>query len=174
MADSHGKPRLDLDSELLESTISGTITGLQMTGVVPRPVGASCLVSSRHTLSILVGLVGRHSGNMALNLSEVAVLYLAGRLLGETQEHIQEDSIDAIMEIGNMVAGAIKKPLRSSGYEIEHISLPSLIMGQSYNMVYARGIRTISVEFELPDLPFNSLTGRFFTTSLSLLRGSGA
>ncbi|HET9959114.1 MAG TPA: chemotaxis protein CheX [Polyangiaceae bacterium] len=169
-----GKSGLDLDHELLESTISGTITGLQMADVVPRPVGASCLVSARHTLSILVGMVGRHSGNMALNLSEVAVLYLAGRLLGEPQREINEDSIDAIMEIGNMVAGAIKKPLRSSGYEIEQVSLPSLIMGQSYNMVYARGIRSISVEFDLPDLPFNSMTNRFFTTSVSLLRGSGS
>lgn len=165
---------LDVDAHLLETTVSGTLTGLRMTGVVPRAVGASRLVSARHPISVLVGLVGKHSGNMALNMSERAMLFLAGRLLAEDQAAISEDSIDAIMEIGNMVAGSIKTPLRTTGYEIENISLPSIIIGQSYNVVYARGIKTVAVEFELTEIAYSSMNDRFFTTSVSLLRGSGS
>jgi CheY-specific phosphatase CheX len=165
--------RLQLDEQLLASTISGTVLGLQMANVTPVPVGATRLVSARHRITVMVGLVGKHSGSMALNLSEPAMLFLAGRLLAEDQTVLSEDNIDAIMEIGNMVAGSIKTPLRSTGYEIDQISLPSLIMGQSYNMMYARGINTIAVEFEITEMPYASLTDRFFTTSVSLLRGAG-
>lgn len=166
--------RLELDAELLEATITGTVLGLQMAEVTPKPVGASLLVAARHPISVLVGLVGKHSGNMSMNLSERAMLFLTGRLLAEEQEAISEDNIDAMMEVGNMVAGAIKTPLRATGFEIEHVSLPSLIMGQSYNMMYARGIKSIAVEFEIPEMSFSRLSDRYFTTSVSLLRGSGA
>jgi hypothetical protein len=43
-------------------------------------------------------------------------------------------------------------------------------MGQSYCVHYARGMHTISVDFELEEMPITDLRERFFTVSLSLLR----
>lgn len=163
-----------VDPTLLAATLQGTYVGLRMTRVRIVPVGTSRLVTARHAVTIMVGLVGAHSGNIALNLSESAALHLASELLGTPITEMNEDCVDAVMEIGNMVAGGIKTALASTQYSMQNISLPSLVLGQSYAMAYSRGISAVSVEFELPDMPFSLMNGRFFSSTLSLLRGTGA
>jgi len=164
---------LEVDPLLLRALIQGVRTGLQMTSTPVAPVGASRLTNARHTVTVMVGLVGAHTGNLALNLSEEATLHLAGGLLAAPQHELNEDVVDAIMEVGNMVAGAIKGPLANTFYAISNISLPSLILGKSYAMVYTRGIKSVSVEFELCDMPFASMNARYFSANVSLLRSPG-
>lgn len=166
-------PKLDLDPYLMSAIIAGTQRGLSMTHAKIDPVGASRLVTARHELTVMVGMVGNHSGNVAMNLSTAATLHLAAGLLGDPQTELTEDAIDAVMELGNMVGGAIKNALAETPYVIAHISLPSLIMGPNSAMIYARGIQTVSVEFELHELPVAKLNARFFSITVSLLRGSG-
>lgn len=164
---------LSVDPIILEAVIAGTQEGLQMTNLCPPAVGVSCFFTPRNPLSVIIGLVGDSSGSLTLNLSEEGLLFVAGKLIGEEQTTVSEDVIDAMMEIGNLVAGCVKDKLAGSKYSIQKMSLPSVIFGQSYNVLYSRGIQTVSVEFELEDLPFVQLGGRFFTSTVSLLRGSG-
>jgi CheY-specific phosphatase CheX len=166
--------KLQVDRTLLDVVMRSTLKGLSMTGVEPIPVGASRLASQRHNISVMVGLVGASSGNIVVNLSEKGLLHLAGALLGEEQTGLTEDNIDAIMEVGNMVAGCAKEALMETDFKVEEISLPSLILGQSFAVVYARGINTVNVEFEIPGLPVSMLNDRFITVGISLLRGSGS
>ncbi|MHC4261695.1 MAG: chemotaxis protein CheX [Planctomycetota bacterium] len=161
---------LKVDQTLLESVIQGTTVGLQMTGVAPPPVGASCFFDSRRTVSIMVGVVGQNNGSCTINMSEKAMLWLAGKLLFEEQDAVNEETIDAIMEVGNMVAGAIKEELVGTAFEAENISVPSMIWGAAYDVVYTRGMNTVTVEFELEEMPLSMLGDRFFTVSLSLMR----
>ncbi|MFN7954419.1 MAG: chemotaxis protein CheX [bacterium] len=162
--------KLQVDEALLDAVLHGTERGLEMTGVQPPAVGASNLFSADRSLAVMVGLVGRDSGTLTLNVSERAMLVLAGKLLGDDQHEINDDSIDAIMEIGNMIAGCAKDRLLEHGYEVQAISVPSLIFGASYDVYYARGIRTVSVQFELPAMPVAFHRDRIFSTTLSLLR----
>ena len=161
---------LKVDPTLLESVIKGTTVGLQMTGIVPPPVGASCFFDSRRTVSIMVGVVGQNNGNVTLNLSERAMLWLAGKLLFEEQTEVNEESIDAIMEVGNMVAGAVKEELVGTPFEAENISVPSMIWGAAYSVVYTRGMDTASVEFELEEMPLSMMGDRFFSVTVALMR----
>lgn len=161
---------LEIDPVLLEAVITGTKQGLEMTGVNPPPVGASRFFSTSRPISVMVGLVGRTNGTCAVSLTEKGMLYLAGRLLGEQPPQVDAMAVDAIGEIGNMIAGRVKELLVGSEYEMENISVPSVIIGQSYGVHYARGMHTLSVDFELEELPIMDLRERFFTTSLSLLR----
>jgi CheY-specific phosphatase CheX len=165
--------QLQVDSKLVEAVMHGTINGLSMTGVVPVPVGASRLFQARHSMAVIVGLSGRGSGNMTINLSESGLRYLAGRLMGEEVAELDEDTIDAVMELGNMTAGCIKEQLTNTEFEVSAISLPSLIIGQSYNVMYARGLHTASVEFELTEFPVTMMSDRLFSVTVSLLRVSG-
>jgi len=165
---------MGVDPILLKAVVHGTDIGLKMTNVKLMPIGTSRITTSRHGITVMVGLVGRHSGNMALNLSEAAALHLAGALLERTFDCIDEDCVDAIMELGNMVAGGVKGTLVDSSFAIDNISLPSVVIGRNYAMGYARGISAVSVEFELPEMPFSSMNARYFSTTLSLLRTSGA
>ena len=164
---------LKVDQTLLESVIKGTTVGLQMTGIVPPPVGASCFFDSRRTVSIMVGVVGNNNGNVTLNMSERAMLWLAGKLLFEDQTEVNEESIDAIMEVANMVAGAIKEELVGTQFEAANISVPSMIWGAAYSVVYTRGMNTVTVEFELEEMPLSMLGDRFFTVTLALMRRVG-
>jgi chemotaxis protein CheX len=164
---------IGVDPVLLEAAIAGTCSGLEMAEIVPEPIGASRRNHSRHAVTVMVGLVGHHSGNLALNVSDLVMKHMASRLLGEPVGELNESTIDAILEVGNMIAGGIKGRLLGSGYALSHISLPSLVVGQSYNMVYARGIQSVTVEFEVPGLPFDTFNDRFFSTTVSLLRGTG-
>ena len=144
-----------------------------MTGITPAPVGASRFATSQHKMSVIVGLVGRNSGTMTLSVSENGMRYLAGLLIGEEPEAITEEAVDGMMELGNMVAGCIKESLLKTHYEVVSISLPSLIVGNSFNVMYARGMATVSVQFELDAFGVMEVHDRFFTCTVSLLRGSG-
>jgi chemotaxis protein CheX len=164
---------LDINPTLLKCVISGTIEGLTMAEVDPKPVGASRFITATRPFSVIVGLHGDHNGQMTLNFSEAAVKFLAGRLLGEESREIDEDSVDAICEIGNMVAGRYKVLLTETDLEFRAISLPALIVGANYNVYHVRGITTVSVEFELPEMGFVNMPHRFFTASISLMRTPG-
>lgn len=160
--------KLNIDGKLLEATIDGTLQGLEMTGMQPSPVGATRFFSTRQPIAIMVGLVGKASGNVTLNVSERAMLKLAGALLGDEPSTPNEDTFDGIMEIGNIIAGGIKEKLLGSDYEIERISVPSLVLGASYEVHYARGIEIVSVEFELEEIPLVYHRDRFFSSTVSL------
>jgi len=161
---------LDVDADLFNAIAVGTASALRMADVVPRPVGCSILSAARHNITVLVGLAGRYSGNLAINLASEAMLFLTSRFLGEEQAALSEDSVDAIMEAGNILAGAVKRALADTQYSLADISLPSLVMGPDLNMPFARGLRTVSVEFEIDAMPLGTLQQRFMSSSISLMQ----
>lgn len=162
-----------VDPTLLRAVVVGTKLGLQMTHRVATPIGTSRLTTARHAVTVMVGLVGQHSGNIALNLSEAATMHLVSGLMGSPVTELNDDCIDAVMELGNMVAGGIKTALANTGFSMSNISLPSLVIGQGYNMAYARGIQAVCVEFELSNMQFSQMNARYLSSTLSLLRGAG-
>lgn len=159
---------LKIDGILMEAVIEGTLAGLAMTGLSPDPVGASRFFSTTQPIAVIVGLVGQASGNVTLNLSERAMLKLAGALIGEEPATPDDDTFDAVMEIGNIVAGGIKEKLSDTDYGIEKISIPSLVLGANYDVHYTRGIKIASVEFELDEIPIIHHRDRFFSSTISL------
>ena len=166
--------KLAVDAVLLSATIQGTEEGLSMCGLTPKAVGATCFFTPRNPMSVIVGLVGQSSGTVTLNLSEAGVLHLVNSLTGEENSVVDEESIDGIQEIGNMVAGRVKDILMKTEYEIENISLPSVIFGHGYQVLYSQGINTCSIEFELEGMPFSLKNDRFFTCTVSLLPSAGS
>ncbi len=165
---------LQINSTLLDAVMTGTTKGLSMTDMVPTPVGASRLSRASHEMSVIVGVVGKTNGSVAVNLSRRAMLMISGGLLGEPQTEVDEVNLDAMMEVGNMVAGAIKEALEGTDYEIAEISLPSLVFGRDFSVLWARGITTATVEFEIEEMPVLHMNDRFFSTSISLMRGAGS
>jgi chemotaxis protein CheX len=165
--------KLDLNETLLAAVMDGTIYGLEMTTIKPVPVGASRFSRASLPYSVIVGMVGKNSGSMSLSLGTRAVLLLAGRLLGTEIKELDDDCFDAVMEIGNMVAGRIKTVLIGTDYAISAISLPSLVLGGNYSVHYARGVHTVTCEFEIPEIAPIHFQERFFSTTISLMRGSG-
>ena len=165
--------RLNINETLLDCVIQGTEAGFSMTGIMPDAVGASQFNTGAKDVSVIVGLHGRCNGNMTLNLSENTACFLAGRLAGEDYAEMNEDTVDAICEIGNMVAGRFKDELMGTDFQFEAISLPALILGAKYDLYHLKNITTASVTFEIKEISVVRIHDRFFSSTISLLGQSG-
>ena len=161
---------LAIDDVMLQCVIQGTVGGLGMTGVDPPPVGASKFFTCNRSISVMVGLVGKCNGTLMLNMSDQGMLFLASRLLMEDQLEVNEETFDAACEVGNMIAGCTKERLAETSYEVTSITVPSLILGANYGIYYTRGVSTVSVEFEIEEIPVTFQQDRFFSVGVSLLR----
>ena len=166
--------KLQVNQTLLNAVIDGTHIGLEMTGATPTPVGANRFFNATHKYSVIIGFSGESSGTLTLNLGERALLLLTGRLLETEFKEANEEVFDAIMELGNMVGGSIKEKLLDTEFGQSALSLPSLVLGASYNLYYSRGINTVTVTFELEDIPVMYYEDRFFSVTVSLLRASAS
>lgn len=103
--------RLAVDPLLLDATTTSTMEGLGVCGVDPKAVGATSCTAPRKPMSIIVGLVVKTSGGITLNITEKGMLHLVGKLLGEAFSIPDEDSIQCILELGDMIAGRMKAAL---------------------------------------------------------------
>ena len=164
---------LTIDEVLLDCVIKGTNEGLEMAEVAPEAIGASKFNTVNKEISVIVGLHGeKRNGNMALNLSETTAIHLAGKLIGEQISRLDDDAIDALCEIGNMIAGRFKDLLMGTNHEFHTISLPAVIFGANYTMYYTKNITSISVMFELQEIPIELMGDKFFNVSIALLAHS--
>ncbi|MCP4601830.1 MAG: chemotaxis protein CheX [Proteobacteria bacterium] len=162
-------PGLLIDQKLLDCVINSTIEGLEMTEIQPDAIGASKFNTSSREITVIVGLHGQSNGNMVLNMSQHTANFIAGKLLGDELKELDEDSIDAICEIGNMVAGRFKDHLIGTEFEFSTISLPALVFGANYNFYHLKNITTVSVTFEISEVSIVHHADKFFTTTISLL-----
>jgi CheY-specific phosphatase CheX len=163
-------PGLAITDSLIAAVLKGTLEGVEMAAIAPTPVGASSLAQSRREISVMVGLVGDSNGTLTVNMSKRAMLYISGKMLFEDQTEINEDNVDAICEIGNMVAGCVKEALTDSEFGVENLSVPSMIFGASYDVHCTRGIDTCTMEFSIDELPIAFADDKIFTVTISLLR----
>jgi CheY-specific phosphatase CheX len=161
---------LAITPTLITAVLKGTKEGVEMAAMNPTPVGASSLAQSRREISVMVGLVGDSSGTITVNMSKRAMLHISGKMLFEEQEEITEDNVDAICEIGNMIAGCTKEALSGTQFEVENLSLPSMIFGASFDVRCTRGIDTCTIEFSIDELPIAFADDKIFTVTISLLR----
>jgi len=160
---------LRLNEDLVECVVQSTIQGLSMTDIEPKAVGISRFTTVSRRLSVLLGLHGERNGNMNLNLSENTATFLAGRFMAAEYKEIDDDVIDAVCELGNIIAGMIKTGLQNTPYAFDTISLPALIFGSSYNLYHVKNITTVAVTFEIEEIPVVRMHDRFFTTTVAIL-----
>ena len=163
--------RLKINPILMNCVIEGTLGGLRMTGIQPDAIGVSRFSIASKELSVIVGLHGKRNGNMTLNLSERTAIFLASKLIGSEVTDMNEETIDAVCEIGNMVAGQFHTILNSTAWHFDGISLPALIFGANYNLYHLKNIVTVSVTFEIKEVSVVHMRDKFFTTSIALIGG---
>ena len=90
-----------------------------------------------------IGLSGAVSGAICVSFSEDLSLKLASCILDEEYQKLDEDSIDALKEITNMIAGNAKSNFPEDNVEI---SVPDLMVGKNSD-IYPSGLPIISIPF---------------------------
>ncbi len=171
MSDADNFIGLDVNQELLNGVLRATKIGVEMAGLSPKSVGVSKFLRSSHRITTLVGLMGEAStGTLILNMSERLGLLITERMLMEKQVELTEDALDAIGEIGNMISGAMKDLLADTDLAIQNISCPAVVMGASYDLYYSSGFQTVTVEFEIDEIPVVHMDDRVFSVGVSLMK----
>ncbi len=163
-------PHIEINTTVLEALVKATKIGLQMTGVNPEAVGCSKFPSSKHGISVLVGLMGDWTGTLTMNMSEEVAFLLTEGLLGEKPDGFTEEILDAVGEVGNMISRSFKDALEPTEISLNGISCPAIVMGPSYEFYYASGFLTVSVEFEVDEISVTKMASRYFTVSVSLMK----
>jgi chemotaxis protein CheX len=111
---------------------------------VPFKLGNPTLKKNRTPafgISSIIGLSGNVSGCVVINLSTPVALRLVSALLGEEVTELDDDTIDAIGEITNMIAGNAKTDFPG---ENNAISVPSVVIGK-HEVSYPSGIPIIAI-----------------------------
>ncbi|MDF1729664.1 MAG: chemotaxis protein CheX [Planctomycetota bacterium] len=146
----------------------GTSTGLQMAMVTPTYLKDEPELETGGAASAMIYFSGPVSGSFFLNMDKEALLYLAGEMLMEEQKEINEDVIDALGEIANLTAGATKDVLQAAGISVEGISVPSVMLGSSFQMFHTPDTRLQSVTFTLEGMDGLPEDKRQFSINVAL------
>ena len=161
---------LQLDEQLVAVLVKCTKDGLMMAGLKPTPIGLSKLLQSKGDVSSIIGFVGPISGSMIINTSANCACFMAGRMLGETLSALDNQALDGLCEIANIIAGQAKAALSTTEYRFDRISVPSVIVGNSYSISHYRGMTSVSVEFELPEMPMKPGDYGTFSVNISMMK----
>ena len=115
-----------------------------------------------YPISGLIGLSGRASGMVVLNLSEEVALKAASAMLMTELTEIDEDVLDAVGELANMVAGQAKTDLEE--YELS-VGLPSVVTGDGHEIRFPSSTPPLCVPFKTDFGPLRLEVG-FETSSV--------
>lgn len=158
------------DEHLIETIISATNAGFLMAGITPEPVGVSKLPARSQEISSVIGMVGKRTGTVSLNISPKAAIYLSKAFSGMEPDGLCEEVLDAVAEITNIIAGRLKAELGRANYGIDQISCPSIIIGGDYRVYHFQGFESASVEFSLNEMSTVMMLERYFSISVALSR----
>jgi chemotaxis protein CheX len=159
------------DPTLTEAVINSLKGALTMCDAEAECVSIS-RVPSRDT-GIITGMIGVHgkvSGFVTINMSEKMGIKLVGGLLQDTYTELTSQVVDAAGEITNLIVGGIKSSLAGSEWSFLDMTVPSVIVGQGFAINYAKGLQFICAAFECKDDEVIMLQDRLIQVSVSLLK----
>jgi chemotaxis protein CheX len=164
-------PAFVTDPIFLPAILGSMSETFTMTNCQARCVGVSRVpIRDPGTVTGLIGVHGRVSGFVSLNMAEGVARAAVGGLLQDRFDTITGQVIDGVGELTNIVAGGIKRGLRDSQWAFSHMTVPSVIIGQQYQIAYSRGMEFLVVTFEHENEAAVMLEQRLFQVALSLLR----
>ncbi len=100
-----------------------------------------------YDVSGIIGITGEAAGSIALSFPKKTALSVVTNFTGEEAMGIDNDTIDAIGELTNMVAGNAKKIFSDKGIKLK-ISIPNVVVGKNHTIVAPRGTPSIIIPFE--------------------------
>ncbi|NQU22399.1 MAG: chemotaxis protein CheX [Candidatus Nealsonbacteria bacterium] len=159
------------DPVLTKAIIDGVNSCLSMCDTEARCVGVSTIpTSDPGMITGMIGVHGTASGFITVNLAEEVAMSAVGGLLQDRFEKLTPQVIDGVGEMTNLISGGIKMGLSGSDWAFSHVTVPSVIIGQQYQIAYASGLRFLSVSFEQKNDEALLLDDRLIKVAISLIR----
>jgi chemotaxis protein CheX len=104
-----------------------------------------------YEVSSIIGLAGETVGAIVLSFPRECAIKIVSKFSEEQHTTLSNDVLDGVGELVNIIAGNAKKDLLD--FKIA-ISLPGVIIGNSYKIKWPKGIPVICI-------PFKSEAGEF-------------
>jgi chemotaxis protein CheX len=167
---THDLP-IDFNRELFNAIVDAVPKALTMCGGKARCVGVSRMPSKQHgQLTGLIGAHGRVSGFIAVNMSTRLALHMVDGLLGERFPDLCPQVIDSAGEVTNIIVGGIKSALSRGEWAFTQITVPSVVVGDGYQVAFATGLELLEVCFEVHNPEAIMASDRMLHVTLSLLK----
>ncbi|NOZ83232.1 MAG: chemotaxis protein CheX [Epsilonproteobacteria bacterium] len=153
-----GGRRVPLDVRLINPFISGTKEVFEVMAGIPVKRKSLSLKKDYKMfgeISGIMGLTGEAVGSIIISFPKKLADNVVSKFLGiENVESINEDDIrDGVGEILNMIAGKAKTLLASTEYYFK-LSIPTVIIGQNYEISHSKDTPCMVVIFEATNLQF--------------------
>lgn len=162
---------ISVDPVLLKSMTDAVESCLTMCDTQVSCVGVSTIpTSDPGKITGMIGVHGEVSGFITVNLAEAVAMSAVGGLLQDRFEKLTPQVIDGAGEMTNIIAGGIKKGLAGTPWGFSHVTVPSVIVGQNYQIAYTRGLQFLSVTFEQANEEALLLDDRLIKVAISLIR----
>ena len=162
---------IDFNRQLFDAVVDAVPKALAMCGVKAQCVGVSRMPSKQEgEITGMIGCHGSVSGFIAVNMSERLALHAVGGLLGEEHTELTPQVIDGAGEATNIIVGGIKSALSRGDWAFSQITVPSVIVGEGYQVAFASGLELIDVVFECQNDRAIVVNDRLLHVTLSLLK----
>ena len=170
-ATTQAAPGVNADPVLINA-LHSAVTGTMAMGDIAVECVAMSTVPSREAglITGLIGVSGDVTGFVTVNVSEMIAYQAVSALLLEECKELDHQVIDGIGELTNMVAGGIKKGLANSEWAFSDVTVPSVIVGQKYDIAFSQGFHYLSLTFENLSCDSLMVRDRLMRASLSLFR----
>ena len=156
---------------LAEAVVRSVEKALTMCGESARCVGVATVpLREKGLVTGIIGVHGRVSGFITVNMSEVMAIKVVEGLLQEEFGKITSQIVDGAGEVTNMICGGIKSHLAKTGFSFQGITVPSIIVGEGYQMSFARGLEFVSATFEHNNPEAVMLDDRLLSVSMCFLK----
>jgi chemotaxis protein CheX len=137
---NHAKEIADATCEIFSSMIMLEVTAKEAT--------QRTNPHFENSITGMVGLAGTSRGNLLIHLPASVATAVTTAFLGMDVDSIDDDVCDAIGELANMLAGAVKTALDPGGSDIK-LSMPSTVYGESYSLDCHDSGTNVLVPFDL-------------------------
>lgn len=160
-----------VDPTLLKAIVNSVGNALSMCEVTAKCVAISSVPAGEPgRVTGIIGVHGKVSGFVTVNMAERFAIRAVEGLLQDQFAALTSQVVDGAGELTNIIVGGIKSALGNSNWSFSHITVPSVIVGQGYQIAYSKGLEFLNVTFEHLDPEAVMLQDRVFNVSISLLR----
>ena len=170
VADELSIAGIPINQQLYTAVTDSVFNAFDMCDIKARCVGVSAMPTQQ--TGILTGMIGVHgkvSGFVSMNIAEAFVISAVEGLLQEKYGKLSSQVVDGAGEITNIVVGGIKSALSNTTWGFSQITVPSVIVGQNFSIAYSRGLEFLTVSFEYDNPEVIRLEDRMMHVSMSLL-----
>ena len=157
---------------VLMNAIENAVHGcLAMANISVRCVGVSAIPSrDQGSITGMIGVHGDVTGFVTVNVSQATAMDVVSALLMEDCETLDHQVIDGVGELTNMITGGIKKGLTGTPWAFGNVTVPSIIVGTSYDIAYAQGFKYLVVTFEHVNCKSIMVHDRLIRVATSFIR----